>query len=122
MKIISTQIIDGVRQIHDVDMNRDAMAELEAWQSAAKAHSVMIDHDDGYGTSSWGVSLSRGFGGKPETIRAAEWWGYDPEEPPGNPAYLYACFDRAPDDDFDDQVGLKATILAAVDEARRRWG
>lgn len=119
MKIISTQIVDGVRQIHGVDMSRDAMAELEAWVMAHKAHSVVIGHDDGYGASAWNVALShRGL----EPVRAAEWWGYDPKEPPGNPAYLYACFDRLPDDDFDDQVGLKATILAAVDEARRRWG
>lgn len=117
MKILSTWSDGATRQFHDVDMGRDALAELEAWRTTDKAHTVRIEHDDDFGSSAWIVVLSRG----KKRVHAVEWWGFDPDEPPpAQPEVLYVCFDVPPSDEFDANVGLKATILAAVDEARRQ--
>lgn len=121
MTIISTHATGpNDRRWHHVPTDRNALLELELWQAEHKARSVDVSHDDGYGAGSWGVALRQGS----DALTVVEWTNYDPTEPPPALAgHLYVCHNEAdPEVIGDDWVGLKATILAAVDEARRRWG
>lgn len=99
---------------------RDAIAELEKWNSGHKARYVQIDIDDGYGATCWRVRLNGENNGE---VHASEVQFFN-GDPPAN--VVLARRELAdgtvirPDgslftDDGDDWPGLAATILAAID-------
>lgn len=113
MKPVAIVTENGETKSYPIDMDRDALAELEAWVSEHKAHSVDIMIDDGYGATHWEVLLHFGGG---EQVRALDWGPADTTKHVG---VVYACVEDPDDPEADDPPGLKATILAAIDHARR---
>lgn len=104
---------NGETKRYPIDMERDALAELEAWNDEHKRRHVDISRDDGYGATYWEVTL-HGVGTR--TVRAIDWGPTDTTKHVG---VVYACVEDPDDPDDADGPGLKATILAAIDHARR---
>lgn len=108
---------DGERKLYPVDLDRDPLAELEAWRCEHKDHWVSVTCDDGYGAGGWSVDLyteRRGDGG----VSVVECGGTI-DDVSGVPYFVYVVAEY---EDGTDWAGIEATILAAVDHARRVKG
>lgn len=97
---------------YPIDMDRDALAELEAWVNEHKSHAVDVEIGDGYSAAFWEVLLRT----SRIKVRAIDWGPTDTTKHEG---VVYACVEDPDDPDDPDGPGLKATILAAIDHARR---
>lgn len=103
-KIMRSETLDKIKTFRpnappadaEVESMKEALKRLQAWKNRAKAHSVMIHIDDGYGAHCWVVELHNKHG-KP--LLFSELNIGDPES-----------------DDWD-WPGLEATIHGAID----RW-
>lgn len=125
MALTATQKCTGSSPVAGF-MKKDAIEELEKWNSKHKARCCSIEIDDGYGATCWVVKL---FGEKGK-VHACETGYYNEEigepilisneqedylahyvETAASPKTLYvSCFR-----DKKDWPGLKRVILAAID-------